>query len=52
MTGSEILEQVVALLGEVPEGDEAEELCGKLRVWLEVTLRRASVAGGPRTVGK
>ena len=34
MTGREILEEVVALLGQVPEGDEAEELCVKLREWL------------------
>ena len=40
MTGREILEEVVVLLGQVPEGDEAEELCLKLREWLEVTLRQ------------
>ena len=34
MTGREILEEVVALLGQVPEGDAAEELCVRLRVWL------------------
>lgn len=34
MTGREILEEVVALLGQVPAGDEAEELCVKLRAWL------------------
>ena len=38
MTGREILEEVVALLGQVPEGDEAEELCVKLREWLSATL--------------
>jgi hypothetical protein len=34
VTGREILEEVVALLGQVPEGDEAEELCAKLKDWL------------------
>ena len=38
VTGREILEEVVALLGEVPEGDEAEELCVKLRVWLSARM--------------
>ena len=38
MTGREILEEVVALLGQVPEGDEAEELCEKLRDWLLLQL--------------
>lgn len=39
MTGREILEEVVALLGQVPEGDEAEELCEKLREWLLGVIR-------------
>lgn len=39
VTGQEILEEVVALLGQVPQGDEAEELCEKLREWVEKTLR-------------
>jgi hypothetical protein len=34
VTGREILEQVVVLLGQVPAGDEAEELCVKLGGWL------------------
>jgi hypothetical protein len=38
VTGREILEEVVVLLGQVPEGDEAEELCEKLRVWLLAQL--------------
>jgi len=38
VTGREILEEVVALLGQVPEGDEAEELCEKLRDWLLLQL--------------
>jgi hypothetical protein len=38
VTGREILEEVVVLLGQVPEGDEAEELCDKLRVWLSAQL--------------
>ena len=38
MTGREILEEVVALLGQVPEGDEAQELCLKLREWLSLRL--------------
>ena len=33
------MEQVVVLLEQVPEGDEAEELCVKLREWLETTLQ-------------
>lgn len=37
VTGREILEEVVELLGQVPEGDEAEELCVKLRKWLATT---------------
>lgn len=39
VTGQEILEEVVELLGQVPEGDEAEELCGRLREWVEITLQ-------------
>lgn len=31
MAGREILEEVAALLGQVPVGDGAEELCAKLR---------------------
>lgn len=38
MTGREILEEVVELLGQVPEGDEAEEMCVKLCEWLELML--------------
>ncbi len=38
MTGREILEQVIVLLGQVPEGDEAEELCVTLSGWLEAIL--------------
>jgi hypothetical protein len=40
VTGREILEEVVTLLGQVPEGDEAEELCVKLREWLGAILFR------------
>lgn len=38
VTGREILEQVVVLLGQVLEGDEAEELCRKLGEWLRSIL--------------
>jgi hypothetical protein len=38
VTGREILEEVVVLLGQVPEGDEAEELCNRLRLWLQDIL--------------
>lgn len=42
MTGRELLEAVVTLLQEVPEGDEAEELCTRLREWLVAILRPVS----------
>lgn len=45
MTGREILEEVVALLVQVPAGDEAEELCVKLRAWLLVQM--ATSHGSP-----
>ena len=48
MTGREILEEVVALLGQVPEGDEAEELCDKLRVWLSAQLPTDHSSSGER----
>ena len=38
VTGREILEEVVVLLGQVPEDDDAEELCEKLREWLRAIL--------------
>ncbi len=41
MFGREILEKVIELLGQVPEGDEAEELCENL----------AAVAARYRSVG-
>lgn len=48
VTGREILEEVVVLLGQVPEGDEAEELCVKLRVWLVTQLPANHCSPGER----
>ena len=42
MTGREILEAVVGLLGRVPEGDQAEEICSELKAWLESVMSSAS----------
>lgn len=39
VTGRELLETVAALLQQVPEGDEAEELCTRLKDWLLAILR-------------
>ena len=48
VTGREILEEVVVLLGQVPEGDEAEDLCVKLRVWLLAQLPANHCSSGER----
>jgi len=39
VTGREILEEVVVLLGKVPPEDEAWELCRRLKEWLLGILR-------------
>ncbi len=47
MTGQQMLEAETVLLRQVPEGEEAEELCEQLKEWQEEFLNQSSESRGP-----